>query len=301
MTDQPAARPKPLVIDSHHHLWDTASGHDYAWLRGLEPIDRPFGASDLQAVLRESGVDAAVLVQTIHSIDETLDFLRIASETPEIVGVVGWVDLASPQVASQIADLKASPHGDYLVGIRHLVHDEPDPDWLLREPVQNGLQALADAGLTYDLLLRPREMESAITVARDFPHLKMVVDHIAKPPIAGGELEPWASRLREFAPLEHVACKLSGMVTEADHASWTPEDLKPYVATAWEIFGPGRLMYGSDWPVCLLAAEYREVIGALRTVLNDLGVLDEAAEASVFAGTAARWYGLDLDALNNLA
>jgi L-fuconolactonase len=286
---------RPFVIDSHHHLWDTASDHDYTWLRGLDPIDKPFLAPDLQKVLAESGVDAAVLVQTIHSLDETHDFLRFAAETPEIVGVVGWVDLASPQVASQIADLKASPHGEYLVGIRHLVHNEERPDWLLQDSVQQGLQALADAGLTYDLLLRPREMESAITVARDFPHLKMVIDHIAKPPIASGELEPWASRLREFAPLEHVACKLSGMVTEADHATWTPEDLKPYVATAWEIFGPDRLMYGSDWPVCLLAAEYREVIGALRTVLDDLGVLDEASEAAVFAGTAAHWYGLNLD------
>jgi len=293
VSDQPT-RTKPLIIDSHHHLWDPAGPHDTAWLRGLDRIDRPFLAADLQAVLRESGVDAAVLVQTIHSLDETRDYLRIASETPEIIGVVGWVDLTSAQVASQIADLQAGPHGEYLVGIRHLVHNEENPDWLMQESVQNGLQALADAGLTYDLLLRPREMDSAITVARDFPHLKMVIDHIAKPPIASGELEPWASKLREFAGLEHVACKLSGMVTEADHDSWTPEDLKPYIATAWEIFGPDRLMYGSDWPVCLLAAEYREVIGALRTVLDELGVLDEATEASLFAGTAARWYGLDL-------
>lgn len=294
----PAPR-KPFVIDSHHHLWDVTSAHDYAWLRGLDAIDRSFLATDLQAALRESGVDAAILVQTIHSLDETRDFLRYAAETPEIAGVVGWVDLTSPQVASQIADLKAGPHGEYLVGIRHLVHNEADPDWLLQESVQQGLHALADAGLTYDLLLRPRELPSAITVARDFPHLKFVVDHIAKPPIASGQLEPWASQMREFAALEHVSCKLSGMVTEANLVSWTPDDLKPYIETVWEIFGPDRLMYGSDWPVCLLAAEYRDVIGALRTVLDDLGVLNETTEASVFAGTAARWYGLDLEKLRD--
>lgn len=290
---------KPFIIDSHHHLWDVTSAHDYTWLRGLDGIDRSFLASDLQAALRESGVDAAILVQTIHSLDETRDFLRFAAETPEIAGVVGWVDLTSPQVAAQIADLKAGPHGEYLIGIRHLVHNEDDPNWLLQDSVYRGLQALADAGLTYDLLLRTRELPSAITVANDFPHLKFVIDHIAKPPIASGEREPWATHMREFAAMEHVSCKLSGMVTEADHAAWTPEDLKPYVATVWEIFGPDRLMYGSDWPVCLLAAEYREVIGALRTVLDELGVLDAATEAPIFARTAARWYGLDLEALRD--
>lgn len=295
MTDSSRSQPRsqPLVIDSHHHLWDT-SRRTFEWLANLPQINKPFLPEDMRPLLKAAGVDATVLVQTITDLDETREFLQFAANTDFIAGVVGWADLTAPDIDVILEDLKRDPNGQYLVGIRHLVHDEDNPDWLLREDVQHGLDALANAGLVFDVLVRPRELPSAITIARDFPHLKMVIDHIAKPPIASGELEPWASQMREFAALEHVACKLSGMVTEADHEHWTPEDLKPFVSTVVEIFGPDRLMYGSDWPVCLLAASYTEVIGALRTVLTELDVLTPDSEAAIFGNTAIRWYGLDL-------
>jgi len=293
VTDSSRSQPRPLVIDSHHHLWDT-SKRAFGWLANLPQINKPFLPEDMRPLLKAAGVDATILVQTITDLDETQEFLQFAADTDFIAGVVGWADLTAPDIDEILAGLQRGPNGHYLVGIRHLVHDEDDPDWLLREDVQHGLDALANAGLVFDVLVRPRELPSAITIARDFPHLKMVIDHIAKPPIASGELEPWASQMREFAALEHVACKLSGMVTEADHEHWTPGDLKPFVSTVVEIFGPDRLMYGSDWPVCLLAADYVEVIDALRTVLRELDVLTPDSKAAIFGNTAIRWYGLDL-------
>ena len=286
--DQPVYR-----IDSHHHVWDPAR-RDYPWMAGLDAIERPFTASDLKPLLEANGFHGSVLVQTVSDVDETREFLELAAETPFILGVVGWVDLDELDVAASIQNLQAGKGGEYLVGIRHQVHDEDDPDWLLREEVQRGLEAVAEAELAYDLLVRPRELPAAITVARDFPHIRFVVDHIAKPPIASGEMEPWSELMHEFAGLENVACKLSGMVTEASHDGWTVEDLKPYVRTVLEVFGPERMMFGSDWPVCLLAASYDEVVQAARQVLSDLDVLTPEAERAIFGDTAIRWYGLDV-------
>ncbi len=287
MTDQPA----PPRIDSHHHLWDPAR-REYPWLRGLDPIDLPFSTDDLRPLLEANGIDGTVLVQTVSDLDETREFLGIAAETPFILGVVGWADLRAPDLHADLNDLRAGAGGERLVGIRHQVHDEEDLDWLLGEEVQRGLEVLAEEGLVYDLLVRPRELPAAITVARDFPHLRFVLDHIAKPPIATGELEPWASLIGDLAGLENVACKLSGMVTEADPETWQPTDLLPYVRIVMEVFGPERLMFGSDWPVCLLAASYEQVLSAAREVLEELGVLTPEADQAVFGGTAVRWYGL---------
>jgi L-fuconolactonase len=279
-------------IDSHHHVWDP-SRRDYPWMAGLDVIERPFAASDLKPLLEANGFHGSVLVQTVSDIEETREFLALSAETPFILGVVGWVDLDELDVAASVQDLRAGEGGDSLVGIRHQVHDEEDPDWLLREEVQRGLEAVAEAELAYDLLVRPRELPAAITVARDFPHIRFVVDHMAKPPIASGELEPWAELMHEFAGLENVACKLSGMVTEAKQDGWSVEDLKPYVRTVLEVFGPDRMMFGSDWPVCLLAASYDEVVRAARQVLSDLDALTPEAERAIFGDTAIRWYGLD--------
>jgi L-fuconolactonase len=283
--------PRPKRIDSHHHFWDPAR-REYPWLTDAA-IAHPFGPDDLRPHLEANRIDGTVLVQTVSDIEETQEFLAIAAETDFVSGVVGWVDLTNPQMPGSLADLRAGEHGSYLVGIRHQVHDEEEPDWLLQERVQTSFQAIADARLVYDLLVRMRELPAAITVARDFPHLRFVIDHIAKPPIASGEIAEWSVLMHEFADLENVACKLSGMVTEADPAGWRPDDLKPYVATVYEIFGPNRLMFGSDWPVCLRAASYDRVIEAVRTVLEDLGVLDDASEAAIFGNTAIHWYRLD--------
>jgi len=284
-------------IDSHHHLWDPAT-REYPWLAGLDTIHRRFGVEDLLPLLESNDLDGSVLVQTLSDLDETREFLRIASNTPEILGVVGWVDLTDYNAGPMIQELRDGEGGAFLAGIRHQVHDEQDPDWLLDEDVQRGLEAIANADLVYDLLVKPRELPAAITVARDFPHLRFVVDHIAKPPIASGELEPWAELMHEFSGLDNVACKLSGMVTEADQDHWSPDDLLPYVRTVVEVFGPDRLMFGSDWPVCLLAASYDEVVQATRKALSDLDVLTPEAEAAIFGGTATRWYRLDVGPLN---
>jgi L-fuconolactonase len=293
VTDQaaPSALPTTPVIDSHHHVWDP-SRREYPWLTDPK-IAKPFGVDDLGPLLEANGIDATVLVQTVSDLDETREFLALAAETPFIAGVVGWADLTDPGLAQVLAELKAGEHGQYLVGIRHQVHDEEDENWLLREDVQHGLGAIAEANLVYELLVRPRELPAALTVAQDFPHLRFVVDHIAKPPIASGELEPWASLMHDFAGLENVACKLSGMVTEAG-PNWTVDDLRPYVQRVVEIFGPNRLMFGSDWPVCLLAADYGTVIETLREILGEIELYGVDPEAAIFGGTALHWYGLTL-------
>ena len=279
------------MIDSHHHFFDPEN-RDYPWMTGeAAALRRRFGPEHLQPLLSASGVDATVLVQTVGEVAETREFLATAAETPFIAGVVGWVDLTAPDVGDTIAALRDGPGGEYLVGIRHQVHDEPDPDWLLRHDVGQGLTAVADAGLVYDLLLRPRELPAAIDVTRRIPGLRFVVDHLAKPPIASGEVEEWATLMRGFAAQEHVACKLSGMVTEAG-PDWTPEQLVPYVGTVLQIFGEDRVMFGSDWPVCTLTASYDEVVGALRSVLGRLGPLTSETLRNIWGDTATRWYHL---------
>jgi L-fuconolactonase len=278
-----------LIVDAHHHFWDPATA-DYPWLTDeLAAIRRAFGPADLEPHLRAAGVEATVLVQTRSSLEESVDFLAVAAATPFVRGVVGWVDLTDPAVADTIAGLQAGPGGDRLKGIRHQAHDEPDPDWLVREDVIRGVEAVGLAGLVYDLLVRTRELPAALELARRLPDVRFVIDHIAKPPIADGALEPWASRLTPFEELDHVACKLSGMVTEADWSSWTPADLQPYVERVLAIFGLDRLLFGSDWPVCLLASTYGGVIDAARQSLDGLGTGDLA---KVFGGTAERVYRL---------
>lgn len=265
------------VVDAHVHFLDPGR-YDYPWLAApeLAPIRRAFRPQDLEPILRANGVDAVVLVQTLSSLEETEEFLEIASAEPFVAGVVGWVDLASPQVADQIARLQAHRAGRFLVGIRHQVHDEPDPAWLVRPEVRRGLRAVAGAALAYDLLVRPRELPAACQVAQELQTLRFVVDHIAKPPIARGEMEPWASSLQRLAGLPNVWCKLSGMVTEADWSTWRVEHLRPYVDRVLEWFGPERLLFGSDWPVCLLAASYERVLEAARELVAGLGPQEQS-------------------------
>ena len=278
-----------MIVDAHHHFWDPRAA-DYPWLTDeLAIIRRPFGPDDLAPELAAAGVEATVLVQTRSSQDETTEFLALAAATPFIHGVVGWVDLTDPAVGDAIAALRAGPGGDRLVGIRHQAHDEPDAGWLVRAEVVCGIRAVGAAGLAYDLLVRPRELPAALELARRLRDVRFVLDHLAKPPIATGALEPWGSHIAAFAELEHVACKVSGLVTEADWSSWTPADLQPFVDHAIEVFGPERLVFGSDWPVCLLAASYAGVVDTARTVLAGL---TDGEQAAVMGGNATRIYGL---------
>src|SRR5215217_8108937 len=283
---------RTLVVDAHHHFW-TPSRHDYYWMAGaeLEPIRRSFGPDDLRPLLAEAGVDYTVLVQTVPSVQETREFMETAAETNFVAGVVGWVDLTDPAVADTLAELQSQPHGQTLVGIRHQVHDEEDAEWVLRPDVQRGLTAVREAGLAYDFLVRSRELPAALAVANALPDMRFVIDHIAKPPIASGEIEAWSALLEPFRSLTYVSCKLSGLITEAGWANWTPSDLSPYVHRAVDIFGTERVMYGSDWPVCLLAGSY----GAVKSALEEaLPPLSPEESASVFGGNAIRFYGLDV-------
>jgi L-fuconolactonase len=275
-----------MVVDSHHHLWDPAH-RDYPWMGGdaLAPIRRRFDAGDLKPLLDANGVDRTVVVQTVSSLEETLEFMQAAAENEFIGGVVGWVDLTDRSVATTLAELKRSEGGAFLVGVRHQVHDEPDPEWLLREDVQRGIAAVGEAGLVYDVLVRTRELPAGLETVKRHPGMRFVVDHAAKPRIAAGAWDAaWEQALAPMADHPNVTCKLSGLVTEADWKAWTPEQLEPYVNKVLEWFGPERCMFGSDWPVCLLAASYREVVEAMQSLVGD--------DANVFGETATRVYGL---------
>ncbi|HEV2032801.1 MAG TPA: amidohydrolase family protein [Candidatus Dormibacteraeota bacterium] len=278
------------MVDAHHHFWDPAR-REYPWLGDeLATIRRPFGPEDLRPLLAATGVDRTVLVQTISSLDETRQFLATAAATDFIAGVVGWVDLMDPAVGDTLAELRKGPGGSFLVGIRHQVHDEPDPNWLLRPAVQRGIRAVGDAGLVYDLLVRTRELPAALEMVRSVPRVRFVIDHLAKPEIVAGPRDPaWEHAMVPFADCENVSCKLSGMVTEAGWTDWMPDDLRPYVQRALEWFGPERCIFGSDWPVCLLAATYADVIDALK---DALGVMDVAGRDALFGGNAISVYRL---------
>ena len=256
----------------------------------LAAIRRRFGPEDLRPLVASSGVDWTVLVQTVSSLDETREFLATAATTDFIAGVVGWADLIDPEIGDNLAQLREGPGGAFLVGIRHQVHDEPDPSWLLRPAVQRGIRAVGDAGLVYDLLVRTRELPAALDTVRWLPDVRFVIDHVAKPKIAAGPRDAaWERAMAPFADCPNVSVKLSGMVTEASWGDWTPDDLRPYIQHAVEWFGPERCMFGSDWPVCLLAATYERVIDALRDVLSEM---DGVATDAVFGGNAIKVYRL---------
>ncbi|MGW3813245.1 amidohydrolase family protein [Streptomyces sp. NPDC005046] len=279
-----------MTVDAHHHLWDL-SVRDQDWITGpgLRPLRRNFGITDLARAAGAAGVDRTVLVQTVTVAEETPELLALAEESPLVAGVVGWTDLTRPDVAEELARLLEAPGGHHLRGIRHQVQAESDPGWLLRPDVRRGLAAVAEAGLVYDLIVVPHQLPVCAGAAADHPGLTFVLDHLGKPPIVGGVLDPWASAVRELAALPNTVCKLSGMVTEADPARWTPDDLRPYADTVLEAFGPDRMMFGSDWPVCTLAATYGQV---LRTAEELTAGLLESERQAVFTGTATRVYRL---------
>ncbi|MFJ9373327.1 amidohydrolase family protein [Streptomyces sp. NPDC101455] len=279
-----------MTVDAHHHVWDL-SVRDQDWITGpeLQPLRRDFTVTDLAPEARAAGIDRTVLVQTITVAEETPEFLALADAHDLIAGVVGWTDLTRPDIADELARLRELPGGHYLKGIRHQVQGEPDPNWLLRPDVRRGLTAVADAGLVYDLLVLPHQFPAAVEVAAALPQLTLVLDHLGKPLIASGQLEPWATSVRSVAALPNTYCKLSGLVTEADWKTWSTQDLHPYADTALDAFGPGRLMFGSDWPVCTLAATYGQVADAAGELTDDLSA---AERAEVLEGTAIRVYGL---------
>jgi L-fuconolactonase len=276
------------ITDAHHHVWDLGV-RDQDWITGqdLAPIRRDFLLDDYPG--QAAGVTATVVVQTVTVAAETPELLALAADSDLIAGVVGWTDLTAPDVADRIAALRDLPGGQKLAGLRHQVQSEPDPRWLLRPGVLRGLAAVAAAGLVYDLVITAGQLGAAAEVAAALPDLVFVLDHLGKPRIAAGTLEPWAAGLRRLAALPNTVAKVSGLVTEADWHRWRLADLRPFTDIALEAFGPGRLMYGSDWPVCTLAASYQEVLAAAQDLT---GALSSAERDAVFSGTAARTYRL---------
>jgi L-fuconolactonase len=277
-----------LTVDAHHHIWDPAATR-HAWLDAMPALNRPFSLADFEAASAPEGVTASVLVQVLADSAETGQFLALAGSSELVAGVVGWADLTSPGVGDEIARLRAGPGGDRLAGIRHLVQDEPDPAWLERPDVRRGLRAVGAAGLAYDLLVRPGQLPAALAVTGALGDVRFILDHGAKPDIASGALEPWASLISQLAARPNVWCKLSGLVTEAG-AGWRPAQIRPYICRLLDAFGPGRLMFGSDWPVCTLAASYAEVAALAREELSrELGPAELQA---VFRTNAVSAYGL---------
>jgi L-fuconolactonase len=274
-------------IDAHHHFWKIGK-YDYPWIEPSSVLDRDYGPAELSPLLVHSGIERTVLVQTIGLLDETRWFLDLAQEHAWIAGVVGWVDLADANVEA-ILDGLITRYGRLLVGIRHNLHDEPADRWILRDDVGRGLAALATRGLAYDLLIRPRHLRVVLELIHRQPELRLVIDHAAKPAIAERRFDDWAAPLAAVALHEQVFCKLSGLITEADHRNWQPADLRQYVEHVLAAFGPERVMFGSDWPVCLLAGSYERVIAAQKVAIEQL---NPSEQAQVFGGTAEEFYKL---------
>ena len=280
------------VIDAHHHVWDLAV-RDQPWITGaaMAAIRRSFSLDDLRPHAAAAGVGATVLVQTVDVAAETPEMLALAARDPLVAGVVGWTDLTSPAIAGELARLAACPGGGHLVGIRHQVQSEPDPDWLRRPDVIRGLRAVQATGLCYDLLVKPHQMPAAVHAAAAVPGLTMVLDHAGKPRI-GGDLTGWTAALRDLAALPNTVCKLSGLVTEAVpemEPGAGPAAFAEVADAVLSAFGTGRVMFGSDWPVCLLASDYAGVTALARSLTAGLSPAERAA---VFGETAARAYRL---------
>ena len=280
------------IIDAHHHVWDPAV-RAQPWLdtdEALAPLRRKFAAADLARVAAEAGVTATVVVQTVTEPTETPELLALARTGPLVAAVVGWTDLTQPGIGDAIAELRAAPGGEFLAGIRHPLLTEPDPGWLSRRDVRRGLAALAAAGLTFDLVLQPGQLANAVQAAEQTPELTFVLDHLGNVDVTAGPIpsantvpdEAWAGSFRALAALPNTVCKLSGVLGEAPM-----ERLRPYFDVALAGFGPQRLMFGSDWPVCTLQSAYQDVVTRAVALTASLS---EAEQAAILAGTARAVY-----------
>src|SRR5437870_8618130 len=278
------------VIDSHQHFWKVER-FDYPWMSPeVDVLYRDYLPPALDPILKRCGVERTVLVQASNSVEETRWLLSLADQYPFIAGVVGWVDLTSREVDTQLEEFAAHPK---FKGVRHLVESEPDDSWIIQEPVLNGLQELASHDVSYDLLVHMRHLKHVRVIAERCPELRLVIDHMAKPPVARGDTSEWAREIRKVTPYSNVSCKLSGLVTEASRTAWRTDDLKPFVDKVLEYFGPERMMFGSDWPVCLLAASYDRVLDALRSLLAELSDEDRSC---IFSKNASEFYRLQAQA-----
>jgi L-fuconolactonase len=276
-----------MKIDSHQHFWKAARG-DYHWMSPAVPVlCHDYLPEDLQPLLARNKIDKTILVQAAQTKAETDFLLDLAQPHDFIAGVIGWLDMESPSFAQELELYSKKPK---FLGLRPMLQDIPQDDWILRPQVINALKLIAERDIPFEFLTYTRHLPHVLNVLKAVPRLRAVVDHISKPEIKNQKLEPWASLMTEVAKHSNVYCKLSGMITEANHETWTIEDLRPFVEHVLSSFGPDRVMYGSDWPVCLLAGSYNRVIGALQAILKPH--LSERQEAAVFGGNARRFYKL---------
>ncbi len=277
-----------MRIDAHQHYW-IYNAEEYSWIdESMAPIRRDFLPVDLKPELTRNDFGGSVVVQTRQSLEETAWLLELADHSPSIVGVVGWIDLCSPEAANQLERFARHPK---LVGIRHIVQGEPDNKFLLRPDFLRGIALLEEFDLAYDILIYTRHLPVAAEFVERFPKQRFVLDHLAKPPIKRGEIKEWASGIRKLAEFANVYCKLSGLVTEADWFGWKPEQIYPYLDVAFEAFGPKRLMVGSDWPVCLVASSYSRAVNVVKEYV-DRHTPDSRED--VFGGNARRFWRLKI-------
>jgi len=274
-----------MKIDSHQHFWNYDE-KQYPWIPKNSPLHRDWLPEDWQKEGAKAGLDGSIAVQARQTLEESRWLLRLADQHPTIKGVVGWVYLRSEKVGNQLAEFSRHPK---FIGVRHVVQDEPDDQFMLRPEFLRGISRLADFKLSYDILIFPKQLPAAIELARRFPAQPFVLDHLAKPLIRDGSLSPWQEQIRELAQSPNVSCKISGMVTEARLGAWRNEDFRPYLDVVFDAFGEDRLLFGSDWPVCLLSASYAQVFGIVRDYLKPL---PETARAKILGNNAARVYGL---------
>jgi L-fuconolactonase len=274
------------TIDAHHHLWRYTPA-EYDWIdESMQVLRRDFLPKDLKAAMRSAGVDGTVAVQARQTLEETRWLLDLAETNDEILGVTGWAPIAGGDFPALMEEFEDRPK---LKGLRHVIQSEKDENYILREDFNAGIRALAGSGLVYEILIYERHLPQTIQFVDRHPKQVFVLDHVAKPLIAAGIVEPWASRMRELGQRENVWCKVSGMVTEAEWNEWTPEKLKPYMDVAVEAFGPSRLIAGSDWPVCLVACSYDRWWHVLQEYFAGFS---ETERARVFGGNALEVYGL---------
>ncbi len=272
-----------MRLDAHQHFWSYDAAQ-YPWIPPGSPLHRSWLPDDLAALQQPLGFDGSIAVQARQVVEESDWLLGLADKHANVKGVVGWVDLRSDRVEADLERLARHPK---FVGVRHVVQEEPDDAFMLGQDFQRGISKLAAYGLTYDILIYPKQLAAALRLAENFPEQPFVLDHIAKPFIKAGLIEPWAMQLRQLAKLPNVHCKVSGMLTEADHQAWRAEQFRPYLDTVFEAFGPARLMYGSDWPVCLFAGSYEQ---AYRLVDDYARGLTDQQRAGLFGGNAAAFY-----------
>lgn len=273
-------------IDAHHHLW-RYSEDEYGWIdESMKKLRRDFLLTDLVDEMRTANIDGAVAVQARQTLEETRWLLELADQSDAIRGVVGWAPIAEERFEAVLDEFAGRPK---LKGLRHVIQGESDENYILRDDFNRGIAAMRSRGLVYDVLIYERHLPQTIEFVDRHPEQMFVLDHIAKPRIREGIIEPWAAGMRELARRENVSCKLSGVVTEADWNGWTAEGLKPYLDVVVEAFGPSRLMAGSDWPVCLVACEYARWFGLLA---NYFAGFSESEREAILGGNAVRVYGL---------